>query len=69
MERRGFDDLEAVVKERLWEYADSVTVRDTCEEPSRRRQLGYTTGMSFSADQICEKLSVQLKAAPRKGRR
>ncbi|MDV3131327.1 hypothetical protein [Mycobacterium sp. 29Ha] len=69
MERRGFGDLEAVVKERLWEYADSVTVRDAFEEPSRRRRSAYTTGMSFSADRICEKLCVQLKAAPCKGQR
>ena len=64
MERRGFGDLEAVVKARLRVYADSVTVRESFEAPSRRRQLTYTMWMSSSADQMSKKPCVQLKAEP-----
>ena len=69
MERRGVGDLGAVVKERHWVCADSAGMRDSFDVPSRRRQLAYTQGMSFSTDQTSEKLYVQLKAARRKGRR
>ena len=34
MEQRGFGDLEAVVMDCVWDYAEPVTVREVFEEIS-----------------------------------
>ena len=46
MEQRGFGDLEAVVMDYVWDYAEPVTVREVFDEISQRRQIAYTTVMS-----------------------
>mgnify|MGYP000055912060 CR=1 FL=1 len=46
MEQRGFGDLEAVVMDCVWDYAEPVTVREVFDEISQRRQIAYTTVMS-----------------------
>ena len=46
MEQRGFGDLEAVVMDCVWDYAEPVTVREVFEEISQQRQIAYTTVMS-----------------------
>lgn len=43
---RGFGDLEAVVMQRVWDFAQPVTVREVLEELQRERVIAYTTVMS-----------------------
>ena len=41
MEQRGFGDLEAVVMDCVWDYAEPVTVREVFDEISQRRQIAW----------------------------
>ncbi|MCA4727026.1 MULTISPECIES: BlaI/MecI/CopY family transcriptional regulator [Mycobacteriaceae] len=45
-QQRGFGDLEAVVMDTVWSYAEPVTVRDVFDELSQQRDIAYTTVMS-----------------------
>ncbi|SFP05380.1 Predicted transcriptional regulator [Amycolatopsis arida] len=43
---RGFGELEAVVMDRVWTCADTITVREVFESLKTTREIAYTTVMS-----------------------
>ncbi|MGD9620768.1 MAG: BlaI/MecI/CopY family transcriptional regulator [Mycolicibacterium sp.] len=46
MRVRGFGELEAVIMDRLWDRAETTTVRDIFDEFAAVRRIAYTTVMS-----------------------